>query len=413
MLEPSRAPDPPGRRRVTRRSSPAFGAVLRFLNGFLTLSLVLGLIAGAAFYFVRYQFDRPGPLQHSAVIVIPKGEGVNAIAQRLEREGIINDSRMFMAASYYFRAHAKLKAGEYEIKREASMRNVLDTLIEGKAILYKVTVPEGLTSYQVVQILLAEPSLTGEITEIPPEGSLLPDTYRFSRSTDRQDLIARMRAERDRFLAAVWSTRSSGLPFETPEEAMILASIVEKETGRADERDRIAGVFLNRLRKGMRLQSDPTIIYGVTQGKGALGRPIRRSEIDGKTPYNTYQIDGLPPTPICNPGRAAIEAVLNPAETKDIYFVADGSGGHAFAASIREHQNNVKNWRQIEREMKAKQLEAAKAGAVDASPTAATLASAGPGVALDGGDEAGSEAGATTRTEDGVPLPVRKTAKTL
>ena len=240
------------------------------------------------------------------------------------------------------------------------MRDVLDLLTRGKAILYKVTIPEGLTSEQAVQRLRSAELLVGEIDAIPPEGSLMPDTYKFTRGMTRQGLLERMQAEQRKFVTNLWESRASGLPYKTVEEAIVLASIVEKETGRADERARIAGVFVNRLRKGMRLQSDPTIIYGLVGGKGKLGRPLLRNEIRKPTPYNTYVIAGLPPGPIANPGRAAIEAVLQPAATKDIYFVADGTGGHAFAATLTAHNENVARWRQIEREMRAKQAAEAK-----------------------------------------------------
>ncbi len=273
------------------------------------------------------QFDQPGPLATSTVIVIPKGEGVSAIAERLERDGVIADRRIFMTSILYFmylKGQGSLKAGEYEFRKNATMRQVLDTLVEGKSIEHKVTLAEGLTSFQIVQKLMAHPELDGEITEIPPEGSLLPDTYKFGSNDTRQDIIERMQAAQAKFLAKVWETRDPDIVVTTPEEALILASIVEKETGRADERPRIASVFQNRLRKNMRLQSDPTIIYGLVGGKGVLDHPIQQDELDRDTPYNTYKINGLPPTPIANPGRAAIEAVLRPAKTKDLYFVADG-----------------------------------------------------------------------------------------
>jgi UPF0755 protein len=251
------------------------------------------------------------------------------------------------------------------------MRQVLDTVVEGKSIEHKVTLAEGLTSYQIVQKLLAHPELKGEITTIPPEGSLLPDTYRFGRNDTRQDIIERMQAAQAKFLAKVWATRDEDIFVTTPEEAMILASIVEKETGRADERPLIASVFENRLKKNMRLQSDPTIIYGLVGGKGALDGPIMQQDLDRQTPYNTYQINGLPPTPIANPGRAAIEAVLRPAKTKDLYFVADGTGGHVFAASLDEHNRNVAKWRVIERELRRQEAEADAAAEAAAAAAAA------------------------------------------
>jgi UPF0755 protein len=246
-----------------------------------------------------------------------------------------------------------------------------------------VTLAEGLTSEQIVQKLLAHPELHGDINDVPPEGSLLPDTYKFGSHDKRQDIIERMQAAQAKFLAKVWESRDPDLPISTPEEAVILASIVEKETSRADERPRIARVFENRLKKKMRLQSDPTIIYGLVGGKGALDHPITQEELDRDTGYNTYKINGLPPTPIGNPGRASIEAVLKPAKTSDLYFVADGTGGHAFAASLEEHNKNVAKWRAIEREIRKKEQEAAAAAAAAAGEAGATQGAA-PGEAADG-----------------------------
>ena len=372
VLEPARAPEPPtGRRR--RRTHP----FLMVLNAGMTL-LVMGLIGlGGAFYFAKTRFDGAGPLAHSTVFVIPKGAGVNSIAERLEREGVISDRRIFVGSTLYFKVQDKLKAGEYEIRKAASMRDVLDTLVEGKAILHKVSVPEGMTSQQVIDRLNAHEMLKGEIEGIPGEGTLLPDTYKFSRGMTRQDLLERMQAAQRKFISKLWEKRQPDLPVKTPEEAIILASIVEKETGRADERSRIAGVFVNRLRKGIPLQSDPTIIYGIVGGQGKLGRGIRRSELEKETPYNTYKIKGLTPTPIANPGRAAIEAVLNPAKTKDLYFVADGTGGHAFAPTLAKHNANVVNWRKIEKERRAKQEAEAKAKAEAEARAASGLPPAG------------------------------------
>jgi UPF0755 protein len=289
----------------------------------------------------------------------------------LQRDGVIADRRIFMTSILYFKylkGHRHLKAGEYEFPKYATMRQVLDTIVEGKSIEHKVTLAEGLTSYQIVEKLMAHPELKGEITEIPPEGSLLPDTYKFGRDDTRQDIIERMRAAQAKFLAKVWATRDESIVVTTPEEALILASIVEKETGIADERPRIAAVFENRLRKNMRLQSDPTIIYGLVGGKAVLDHPLQQEEVDRETAYNTYKINGLPPTPIANPGRAAIEAVLRPAKTKDLYFVADGTGSHVFAGSLDEHNRNVLKWRKVEREIRAK--EAAEAAAQAAQEAA-------------------------------------------
>ncbi len=358
-LEPMRPPEPPEEEPRDERSNPFLG----FLNGLFTLLFVAAMLLVAVLYFVKVRFDRPGPLATSAVVVIPKGEGLSAIAERLEHDGVIDDRRVFMTSILYFiyfRGHASLKAGEYEFRKHASMRQVLDTLVEGKSVGHKITFAEGLTSQQIVARLMADPELEGEIAAVPPEGTLLPDTYRYGLGDTRQDILERMENAQAKFLANLWEKRDEGIVVKTPEEAVVLASIVEKETSRADERPRIASVFQNRLRKNMRLQSDPTIIYGLVGGRGVLDHPIQQDELERDTPYNTYKINGLPPTPIANPGRASIEAVLKPAKTKDLYFVADGTGGHAFAPSLEEHNKNVVRWRQVERELAAKAAAEAK-----------------------------------------------------
>jgi UPF0755 protein len=242
-----------------------------------------------------------------------------------------------------------MRAGEFLFKAGTSIDAAVDTLVQGKAILHSVTIPEGWTSEQVVARLNENEILTGEVGEMPREGTLLPDTYKFERGTSRQQIVNAMQAAQKRALNEIWARRAPDLPIKTPQELVILASIVEKETGRADERTRVAGVFINRLQKRMRLQSDPTIVYGLVGGKGTLGRGILRSEIERPTPYNTYAIEGLPPGPIANPGRASLEAVANPSRTRDLYFVADGTGGHAFAENLDQHNRNVTRWRQIER----------------------------------------------------------------
>lgn len=348
-LEPMRASEPP----VIYRKKREYHQTLVFMSGTLTTLVLIFVGLAASFAFAKYMFDKPGPLNHSDIIAIPKGEGLSAIANRLERKNMIVDKRLFKAAVMYFGVQNKLKAGEYEIPKQSSMRQVIDRLLEGKSILHSLPFPEGMTSQQLVDRMNALETLTGEITEIPAEGSMLPDTYRFTRGMDRTELIKRMQTAQDKFIDKLWNQRQADLPIKTKAEALTLASIVEKETGVAGERPHIAGVFMNRLNQGIRLQSDPTIIYGLVGGVGKLGRGIRRSEIDRHTPYNTYQIDGLPPTPIANPGRAAIEAVLNPKATEDIYFVADGTGGHIFAKTLKEHNANVRNWRQIEKKRKA------------------------------------------------------------
>jgi UPF0755 protein len=363
-LEPGRAPSRP-RGLEVKEPSRFVSTTVRVFSALFTITLV-AMVTSAAIGFVLYnQFERAGPLTEAQTIVVPKGEGRIAIAERLEREGVIGNRWTFIGGHlvqmlFGDRKTQELKAGEYQIKAHASMREVMEILSSGHSILYKVTVPEGLTSRQIVERLKGEVNLTGEITSVPPEGALLPDTYTFSKGASRQEIIDQMEAEMQKTLAALWEQRQPDLPLRTLQEAVTFASIVEKETGRADERARVAAVFHNRLRKGMRLQSDPTIIYGITGGAGSLGRGITKVDIDTKTPYNTYQINGLPPGPIANPGRAALEATLNPAKTDDLFFVADGSGGHTFSSTLKEHNSAVKKWRSIEK--------TSKAGNADASP---------------------------------------------
>ena len=382
---------------------------MRFVSGLFTLLLFLMLAAGGIAALLYHQFETPGPLAVSRVIAVPKGEGRIAIATRLEREGAIANRWAFIA-NYLLRGAIgpkplELKAGDYEVKKNASMADIMEMLTQGRGVLSKLTIPEGLTSLQIVEKLRAEDELVGDITEIPPEGALLPDTYRFSKGMDRRELIDRMQGEMQRFLATAWERRQPSLPIATPEEAIIFASIVEKETGRADERGRVAAVFMNRLKKGMRLQSDPTVIYGLVGGQGTLGRSITRADLDQKTAHNTYQIGGLPPTPICNPGRSALEATLNPPTTTDLYFVADGTGGHTFSDTLKEHNAAVTNWRKVERERK-KDAAPEAAAAPDAIPVPPAAAAAAPRVI-----NAGAKAAPTTAVPAAaatVPLPVRK-----
>ena len=418
-LEPQRAPAPP-RRKIPRRAPGKAGSVLRFVNGLMTFALMMMIMASAGYYGIKHLFDRPGPLGHSTVLVIPKGESVNEIARRMERDGIIDDARVFSGAVLLARAHNKLKAGEYAIPKGASTQKVLDTLIEGRSLLYKASFREGLTSSQIVERLKETADLTGDVETMPAEGALLPETYTFARGTNRQDLLNRMQADQQKFLKGLWEKRDPSVPLKTPEDALILASIIEKETGRADERDKVAAVFMNRLRKGMRLQSDPTIIYGIAGGKGTLGRGLLRSEIDQPTPYNTYQINGLPPSPICNPGKDAILATLNPAKSDDLYFVANGTGGHAFAKTLAEHNKNVQVWRQIERDSRQQQQAAEPDTAATIAPAPQPAAPAPAQKASKAAAKAPDAAAATEQKpaadakaaaeqkEADVPLPSRK-----
>lgn len=356
-LEPGRAPVRP-RGADQREPSRLVGGLVRIVSGVFTLALVTMLVVGSAGFGVYYQFQNPGPLADSRTVVIPKGEGRIAIAERLEREGIIANRWTFIGGHMLQsviggRKNNDLKAGEYQIKEHASMREVLDILAEGKSVLYKVAIPEGLTSQQIVERITADPNLSGDIASIPSEGSLLPDTYAFSKGSSRQELIDRMQAAMAKAVAELWEKRPAESTLRSADDLVTFASIVEKETGRADERQRVSAVFHNRLKKGMRLQSDPTIIYGIVGGQGALGRGITRNDIETKTAYNTYQVAGLPPGPICNPGRASLEAAINPAQTGDLYFVADGTGGHVFSETLKEHNQAVQRWREVERQNKS------------------------------------------------------------
>ena len=334
--------------REPRRTS--FGYVLFSL--FVTL-LGVAVALGGAFVYGQRQMAADGPLNAPKAVTVKSGQRSAAIAEMLEKEGIISNGQIFyIASAIYQRMGVSLKAGEYQFSPGDSMRTVFERISDGKALSHKVTIPEGWTTMQALERIRAHPLLSGEAPETLAEGSLLPDTYTFQRGDTRQSIIDRMRKAQEKLLKQIWAKRVENLPLKSMEEALILASIVEKETGVAAERSRVAAVFINRLRRRMRLQSDPTIIYGIVGGKGKLGRPIRRSEIDAKTAYNTYQIDGLPPTPIANPGRHAIAAVLQPEESQDLYFVADGTGGHVFARTLSEHEKNVKNYRKFLRQKK-------------------------------------------------------------
>ena len=358
-LKPERAPQPP------KRSRRARNQVVVFLNFILSLIIFIAIIGVGVFWYGKTEFEGPGPLDQTTDFMVRDGAGLNQIAAGLERQGIIANQRVFSLGAKSLLGDDTLKAGEYEIKAHASMRDIVLLMQSGKSILHSFTVPEGQTVQQVFDRLRADTMLEGDLPEeMPAEGALLPETYKFSRGTTRAEIVEQMVKAQTRALAAVWERRDPDLPLETPEELVILASIVEKETAKADERPRVAGVFINRLNQGMRLQSDPTIIYGLFGGAGKPSdRPIYKSDVEKPTPYNTYVIDGLPPTPIANPGREAMEAVANPSRTKDLYFVADGTGGHAFAETLDEHNTNVARWRRLEAEQAKAAEEAAAANA--------------------------------------------------
>lgn len=370
----------------------------------LTLAIVALLGIAAAIGWGQRKFVAEGPLAQAICFQVPRGANMRSVADRLESDGAIASRTIFLVAANYSDRARQLKAGSFRIPARASMAEILDTLtttgrstcgtdiiarigvtqsrmvvrelepesnryeevasfpldaeprpeayvaaLEDPATRLRVAVAEGTTSWQVVTELARIDFLSGEVAEVPPEGSLAPESYEVEKGEDRAALVERMRARQAEILAELWPERDENLPIKTPEEALILASIIEKETGVPDERRLVASVFVNRLRRNMRLQTDPTVVYGITQGKGPLGRGLRQSELRAETPYNTYVVDGLPPTPICNPGRASIEAALHPADTPYVFFVADGSGGHAFAETIEEHNRNVAKWRKIER----------------------------------------------------------------
>lgn len=348
-LQPEAAPPPPPSKPPSRRR-PSLSA----LSGFLSFLVVMALIALGALAWGNNRLLEPGPLASNKVVYITPHTDLPDIIDKLNAEGVIDSPLAMNLVLTAERKRGKIKAGEFLFKQHASLRDVIDTLVSGKQFLHPITIPEGLTSQQIVQRLRDNELLAGDVREMPKEGALLPETYKVTRGMTRNDLIQKMEDDDRRLVEQIWARRSPDLPLRSPYDLVTLASIVEKETGKADERPRIAGVFMNRLRRHMRLQSDPTIVYGLVGGQGTLGHSITRSELDKKTNYNTYQIDGLPPGPIDNPGRAALEAVANPSRTTDLYFVADGTGGHAFSETIEEHNKNVQHWREIEREAKDK-----------------------------------------------------------
>src|SRR5437868_7511711 len=346
-LEPEQAPRPP------RRSGRAGNPFVIVGNAIITLLLIAMIGAGGVYYYGRQVLEAPGPLQEDKIVNIPQRAGKRDIAETLNREGVTDvNPWVFIASVAALKASSDLKPGEYSFQKNASLRDVIATIVEGKVVQHAVTIPEGLTSEQIVARLSDNDIFTGSVRELPREGTLLPETYKFPRGTPRDQVVQRMQQAHKRVLTEIWERRSQDIPVKTPEQLVTLASIVEKETGKPDERSRVAALFVNRLKQRIKLQSDPTIIYGLVGGKGTLGRPIMRSEIEQPTPYNTYLVEGLPPGPIANPGRASLEATANPARTKEIFFVADGSGGHAFAENLQQHQQNVTRLRQFEQQVR-------------------------------------------------------------
>jgi UPF0755 protein len=370
----------------------------------LTLVIVLLVVASGLLAWGRRVYSQPGPLADATCVKVDRGASLSAVSRTLEADGVISDARIFRIGADYADRERQLKFGSYLVPSGANMGQVLEILTGGGQstcgrevnfrigiagadvvlreldpatqkyvevakfdpgvdpvpavyteaaddadLRWRVTLAEGVTSWQVVEEMKAAEFLTGEVAARPPEGSLAPDSYEVVRGGDRTKLVEEMTARQAAILADLWAARAEGLPYQTPEEALVMASIVEKETGIPEERRQVASVFVNRLRKGMKLQTDPAVIYGVTKGEGILGRGLRQSELRRETPWNTYVIDGLPPTPIANPGRLSIEAALNPDVTPYVFFVADGTGGHAFAETLDQHNENVARWREIEK----------------------------------------------------------------
>ncbi len=318
---------------------------MRKVNISILLAISTVVVAVGLFYYEKREFQTAGPLTDEVLVLIPSGAGLSKAARILDEAGVLRSQRAFEFGVWRRGAAGDLRAGEYLIAAGASMEEVLAKIRSHDVVQRRLRVVEGATVAEAMRLLAESEFLEGDMPPPPHEGSIAPDTYFYIRGEQREAVLRRMVKAQLRILDELWRQRSEGLPIETPREALILASIVEKETALAEERARVAAVFVNRLWRGMRLQSDPTVIYGITGGKKPLGRKLTRTDLKASSPYNTYRIRGLPPGPIANPGRASIEAALHPAETEELYFVADGSGGHVFASTLREHNRNVAKWR--------------------------------------------------------------------
>ncbi len=317
----------------------------------IVASIVVIAAAGiAGWIYLDRNFDSANKLDVPRTLVLAPGSSVWEIAAALYEAGVVEDPNVFAAGVWRSGRGGALKAGEYQFPPAVTPRRAMEILLAGKTLEYRLTIPEGLTSADIVRLLEGAEALGGAVTEIPPEGALLPETYFYRRGDSRADLIHRMEAGMHSLIAELWPNRAPDLPFDTVQQALVLASIVEKETALAAERRQVAGVFVNRLRKDMRLQSDPTVIFAVTGGEAPLARPLNEADLALESPFNTYRHKGLPPRPIAHPGRDSLAAALNPMATDALYFVADGSGGHVFAATLAEHNRNVARWRRRQEE---------------------------------------------------------------
>lgn len=315
--------------------------------------VALSVVAGGTLAGIIWAWDAykaPGPLRSETALLIPKGAGVQEIAQILNDAGVIDNPHLFVLGARYTEMARRMRAGEFAFIPGISSRDAVKHLVDGETVKRRLTVPEGLLTREIIDLVASADGLTGRVEEPEPEGGYLPETYFYSYGDSRTAVLARMTAAMDDALAAAWAERHPKIALKSPRQALILASIIEKETGVAAERARVSAVFHNRLRRRMRLQSDPTVAYAVTGGGVSLGRPLTRADLEADSPYNTYRVAGLPPGPIANPGRASLLAAVQPLETKEYYFVADGKGGHAFSRTLREHNRNVAKWRRLQRE---------------------------------------------------------------
>lgn len=313
---------------------------------FLVVLLLLGgaALGGGYYWLTGVYATSAAPLTDTQLVNIPEGTGGQRIAQMLEEKEVISHAKLFRALAMLQKVNTRFQAGEYSFAAGITPQGVIEKLVSGDVIRHYITIPEGKTTIEIVEMIKAEPKLTGDILQMPPEGSLLPETYDFTRGSRKQELLSRMADAQRKVVIELWSLRQSNLPFATVEEALTLASIIEKETGKPEERTRVSAVYVNRLRKGMLLQADPTVAYGVYGGQYA-DKALTFKDLKTDTPYNTYMHTGLPPTPICNAGKASIAAALQPLVTEELYFVASGDGGHFFAQTLAEHNQNVTKYR--------------------------------------------------------------------
>ncbi|MXW91038.1 MAG: endolytic transglycosylase MltG [Rhodospirillaceae bacterium] len=324
---------------------------MRYLKWAVAILALSILLAAGAVGYAFHLYTRPGPLQAAGSIDVPKGVGMDRVIREMAAAGVIDHPDVFRAWVRILGADRRVKAGEYRFPPKVSQREALGIVIAGRTVLRRLTVPEGLTTWQILERIRQTPGLSGAIALRPGEGALMPDTYLFAKGETRDAIVRRMQAAMTEALDRAWAGRAPDLPLRTKREALVLASIVEKETGKPDERARIAGVFVNRLRRGMRLETDPTVIYGLTEGKAPLGRRLLRKDLKTPHKWNTYVHRGLPPTPIANPGRDALAAAVRPMKHDELYFVADGTGGHRFSKTYRQHLRDVRKWRKIRRRL--------------------------------------------------------------